>query len=201
MKTKQQKNMVTGLVIIGIVLAVIILLLMLCPWINEDFVESKLNSNTHRNPLWNNSQVYYQVWIPFGKASIICYEAPGRVNGIVEIRYHMDYTTCFGMNMGITHNELEKLKPNTAIKLEQKIIDAIKEKYPEVSSINNTASPFDGQGISGEVGGNGSYTIVFYQGWGDCPSGCMSEHWWYFSVNWNGEISLTHEIGDPFPFN
>lgn len=42
--------------------------------------------------------------------------------------------------------------------------------------------------------GVGDY--VFRSGWGDCPSGCMSEHFWSFEVR-DGSVVLTGEWGDP----
>ena len=42
----------------------------------------------------------------------------------------------------------------------------------------------------------GSYYIRY--GWGDCPSGCIYNHFWRFSIN--GQIvTLLEEGGDPLP--
>ena len=39
---------------------------------------------------------------------------------------------------------------------------------------------------------------VFKRGWGDCPSGCMAEHFWVFTVS-DGVVQLVTEYGDPVP--
>lgn len=38
---------------------------------------------------------------------------------------------------------------------------------------------------------------IFSVGWGDCPSGCMSRHYWEVTVEYNGTVKLIKEYGDP----
>lgn len=52
------------------------------------------------------------------------------------------------------------------------------------------------------IGGDGSDIFTqqlglytFKEGWGDCPSGCMFNHFWEFSVN-GGVVDLVDEYGD-----
>lgn len=42
----------------------------------------------------------------------------------------------------------------------------------------------------------GEYT--FKHGWGDCPSGCISDHYWVFTVV-DGHVILVREYGDDVP--
>jgi len=55
---------------------------------------------------------------------------------------------------------------------------------------------------AGGIGGDGSDIFTqqlglytFKEGWGDCPSGCMFNHFWEFSVN-GGVVVLIDEYGD-----
>lgn len=45
------------------------------------------------------------------------------------------------------------------------------------------------------VSGN-QYTLSY--GWGDCPSGCIDEHFWTYAVA-DGKVQLVGESGDPLP--
>ncbi len=42
---------------------------------------------------------------------------------------------------------------------------------------------------------------TFKYGWGDCPSGCIHEHVWHFTVNVDGTVEFVGEEGDPLPDN
>jgi hypothetical protein len=54
---------------------------------------------------------------------------------------------------------------------------------------------------NGEIGGSTSITVgadntyTFYKGWGDCPSGCINEHYWTFKVD-EDNVTLVKETGD-----
>jgi hypothetical protein len=37
---------------------------------------------------------------------------------------------------------------------------------------------------------------VFRYGWGDCPAGCIYNHFWRFSISPDDEVSLLGEWGD-----
>ena len=43
----------------------------------------------------------------------------------------------------------------------------------------------------------GLYT--FKMGWGDCEAGCISNHYWLFSVNAVHQVTLISEYGSPLP--
>jgi hypothetical protein len=59
----------------------------------------------------------------------------------------------------------------------------------EQAKPNNIAG--DGDDItSSQVG-----TYTFKRGWGDCPAGCMYQHFWEFEVT-NGIVTLLDEYGD-----
>ena len=40
---------------------------------------------------------------------------------------------------------------------------------------------------------SGGWNLVFWMGSGDCPSGCINNHYWYVSVEQSGQISLAGE--------
>jgi len=43
------------------------------------------------------------------------------------------------------------------------------------------------------------YRVVVHAGWGDCPSGCIENHEWVYTVSSAGEVKLEEETGDPVP--
>lgn len=54
----------------------------------------------------------------------------------------------------------------------------------------------DGADIKAEI--KDIYLLyVFTVGWGDCPSGCLSRHFWEISVEYDGSVTLLREYGDP----
>lgn len=60
------------------------------------------------------------------------------------------------------------------------------------------AEPNNVIGISSSVhyhNPTGEYTFI--QGWGDCPSGCISNHFWEFAVSQTGKVTLLKEFGAP----
>ncbi len=73
-------------------------------------------------------------------------------------------------------------------------IAAIKVRYPEVSKIQKT-SP-------GMIGGSTNITtlvradgwdLVFWEGSGDCPAGCINNHYYYFSAKKDGGVTKVGE--------
>ena len=45
------------------------------------------------------------------------------------------------------------------------------------------------------------WQVVIRIGWGDCPSGCISEHQWTYAVSTAGDVSLVDESGAPLPMD
>jgi len=43
------------------------------------------------------------------------------------------------------------------------------------------------------------WTVTVGIGWGDCPSGCIHQHRWTFTVSSAGAVSATGQSGDPLP--
>ncbi len=43
------------------------------------------------------------------------------------------------------------------------------------------------------------FFYTFRRGWGDCPAGCLRQHFWVFSVTESGAVMLVGEFGDPLP--
>jgi len=42
----------------------------------------------------------------------------------------------------------------------------------------------------------GGWQVTVRIGWGDCPSGCISEHRWVYLVSRTGDVTLASEAGD-----
>ena len=45
------------------------------------------------------------------------------------------------------------------------------------------------------------WTVTVRIGWGDCPSGCIHQHRWTFTVSSAGAVTATGQSGDPLPPN
>lgn len=43
------------------------------------------------------------------------------------------------------------------------------------------------------------WELTYRLGYGDCPSGCIQEHFWIFSVSTSGRVSFSGSSGDPAP--
>jgi hypothetical protein len=46
---------------------------------------------------------------------------------------------------------------------------------------------------------DGSWAVTVRIGWGDCPSGCIHQHRWTFTVSSAGEVTPTGQSGDALP--
>jgi hypothetical protein len=57
-----------------------------------------------------------------------------------------------------------------------------------------------GQAAWYEVAAEGDgWKVTVRIGWGDCPSGCINEHTWTYSVTAQGSVALASERGDVLP--
>ena len=73
------------------------------------------------------------------------------------------------------------------------------QKFPELKDIKQTPP--------GAIGASSNITvldqpdgwnIVFWQGSGDCPAGCINNHYWYVTVHKTGEVALAGEYAQEF---
>lgn len=89
--------------------------------------------------------------------------------------------------------------PNGPIVSSIDAIQAVQAKYDEVATIEMvlTPAPFKSQLIVVYEKQYG-WEIVFYQGSGDCPSGCINNYFWYFSVYRDGNITKAGEYSRVF---
>lgn len=56
----------------------------------------------------------------------------------------------------------------------------------------------DGNDIAVEAGDD-FWRLSFSVGWGDCPAGCISRHFWHFRVDTEGAVTFEGTSGDPLP--
>ncbi len=73
-------------------------------------------------------------------------------------------------------------------------IAAVKARFPEVAAINRT--PRDMIGASTNItvlDRPDGWDLVFWQGWGDCPSGCINNRYYYFATKKDGTIAKSGE--------
>ncbi len=73
-------------------------------------------------------------------------------------------------------------------------IAAVKARFPEVAAIRRTAP--------GAIGASTNIVMldradgwdwIFWQGWGDCPSGCIKNRYFYFSAKKDGQVEKRGE--------
>ncbi len=74
------------------------------------------------------------------------------------------------------------------------VIAVVKAKFPEVAKIQKKSS--------GTIGATTDITalqradgwdLVFWEGWGDCPAGCINNRYSYFSVKQDGSVTKAGE--------
>jgi len=69
------------------------------------------------------------------------------------------------------------------------------QKFPELRSIQKM--PTDRIGAATDIivqDRPGGWNIIFWQGSGDCPAGCINNHYWYLSVEKSGSVTLAGEF-------
>jgi hypothetical protein len=88
-----------------------------------------------------------------------------------------------------------KVPINTA----SEAIAGIRAQYPEVSGITPhlTPQPFVPDHVI-VFERDGRWDIIFSTGSGDCPSGCLNNYYWYFSVWPDGTIEKEGEFSRVF---
>ena len=79
------------------------------------------------------------------------------------------------------------------INSEEQAVSRVKRVYPEVEKVKKTENRI-GQttNISSKEIING-WKLVFWQGSGDCPAGCINNHYWYFTAYKNGKVEKVGE--------
>lgn len=188
---KQRLNLIIGYPL-PLLIILLIALFAWSPWVNEDFVESRINSVSS-----TKYEVYSFEKVPFGAISILFYLGTGGVDGISQKVFSLEYTSFTGQRKFVYGKYLDKIRPRVDLVIEQTVIDRIREKFPEVKDIEPTErkpsyigeSPY---AIYGELR-DSAYIVAFSRGWGDCPSGCIERHWWYFEVKGNDDINKIGE--------
>lgn len=78
-------------------------------------------------------------------------------------------------------------------------IAAVQRQYPEVADINPvlTPQPFDPDYVV-VFDRDNQWDLIFVTGSGDCPSGCLNNYYWYFSVVPEGRIEKMGEYSSEF---
>lgn len=77
----------------------------------------------------------------------------------------------------------------------------VAREFAQISGIL-TASPnstcCDGDDITAKPADDG-WLLTYRAKWGDCPAGCIEEHWWRFIVRPNGSVLFVGSGGSDFP--
>ncbi len=73
-------------------------------------------------------------------------------------------------------------------------IAAVQARFPEMAKIKKAAPMSIGATTDIKVFDRGEgWEIAFVEGWGDCPSGCINNRYYYFSVRKDGRITKVGE--------
>jgi len=76
---------------------------------------------------------------------------------------------------------------------------AAQQKFPELKDIKKTPPGTIGASTNITVlDQSDGWNIVFWQGSGDCPAGCINHHFWYVTVAKDGAITLAGEYAREF---
>ena len=74
-------------------------------------------------------------------------------------------------------------------------IRLVQQKFPELRSIQRMPSGSIGASTDIIVQDRpGGWNIIFWQGSGDCPAGCINNHYWYLSVDKSGSVTMAGEF-------
>lgn len=78
-------------------------------------------------------------------------------------------------------------------------IAAVKAQFPEVAKIQKKRADIIGAttDITTFQRADG-WDLVFWEGWGDCPAGCINNRYHYFSVKKDGRVSKEGEYARLF---
>lgn len=77
----------------------------------------------------------------------------------------------------------------------EKAIALIKNRYPELKNIEETPEVTIGKSMDIRAKQEDDlWKILFWQGSGDCPAGCLNDHEWYFTVKNNGSVEKAGEF-------
>lgn len=101
-----------------------------------------------------------------------------------------------------SYNELQSMPVAQAVLQSARFVNPIpiSNEFAALSEIPNSYSGVnvligDGSDIKADIRET-SIRYRFEYGWGDCPSGCISHHYWDFSVSAEGDIKFLGEGGD-----
>jgi hypothetical protein len=82
-------------------------------------------------------------------------------------------------------------------------IAQVKAQYPQVAKIQKAGAGIIGGShtcLGGQCQGNifviervDGWDLAFWEGWGDCPAGCINNHYHYFSVRKDGRVTKAGE--------
>ena len=78
---------------------------------------------------------------------------------------------------------------------------AISKKFKPIDGVRY-AEPDGCAGDGNDITGGIESEYIEYNfshGWGDCPAGCISRHFWKFNVRFDGTVVFITSYGDPLP--
>jgi hypothetical protein len=84
--------------------------------------------------------------------------------------------------------------PSARVVQAEQAIALAQQNFPELRQIKT--SPPNTIGASSNIwalDGTDGWNVVFWQGDGDCPAGCINNHYWYVSVTRSGDATLVGE--------
>lgn len=118
--------------------------------------------------------------VPAGASSGVCLPVPKMGQSYTNDQINQICRTSFPESTDAVNGEEEAI-------IRAKIV------YSEVKDVKKTTDVI-GQtmNISARKTDLG-WKLMFWQGSGDCPAGCINDHYWYFTVDKNGEVEKIGE--------
>ena len=122
----------------------------------------------------------YSCIVPIGASSGICLPSPKMGQTYTNSQINRYCRTNFPENV-------------VGINSEEEAIIRVKTAYPEVKDVKKTSDIIGkSMNISAKETELG-WKLMFWQGSGDCPAGCINNHYWYFIVYKNGKVEKIGE--------
>lgn len=109
---------------------------------------------------------------------------------------------CSGAGASTESSAAPSSAPNVPVTTGEAAMAAVVAAHPEFTDVRPRDPSLIGQSSWWEArpaSGVGAFVVQVYQGWGDCPAGCIDSHTWTFAVAPDGGVRLVKETGSAVP--
>lgn len=135
-------------------------------------------------PMFEDNE-YCESWVP---SQLLVYDFKSPVNDCIELINDSDYGPVSSTETTIEQFKILKFQ----MLFHPEILAPIISKLCELSADPNYVTCFDGATVQLDVLSETESKYTFGKGYGDCPSGCLYNHYWQYSVTPLG-VTLENE--------